>query len=67
MKSEFKEIYKCDHCNKLYQRKHACIKHEIACHKNPENHRVCFGCMHLCKKKKKLLMTVQWVVNLLNK
>lgn len=36
--------YKCDHCNKLYLRKHACEAHEPKCRKNPKNHRPCFGC-----------------------
>lgn len=49
MKIETREIYKCDHCNKLYQRKHACEKHEIMCSKNPDNFRACFGCKHLTK------------------
>lgn len=31
MKIEIKEVYKCDHCRKLYQRKKACIKHESLC------------------------------------
>ena len=47
MKIETKEIYKCDHCNKLYQIKNWCAKHEISCSKNPENDRPCFGCKHL--------------------
>ena len=50
MKIETKEIYKCEHCNKLYQIKSYCLKHEISCHKNPDNYRVCFSCNHLEKK-----------------
>jgi len=50
MKVETKEIYKCEHCRKLYQIKNACIKHEIECRKNPDNFRACFGCIHMDKK-----------------
>ena len=50
MKTEIKEIYKCEHCNKLYQIKSYCEKHEIVCSKNPNNQRACFGCNHLEKK-----------------
>ena len=51
MKIETREIYKCDHCNKLYQRKHAAINHEKACPKNPKNFRKCLDwCKHLRKK-----------------
>lgn len=46
---ETKEIYKCEHCNKLYQRKWLCEKHELICTKNPENKRACFGCNNLKK------------------
>jgi len=54
MKTEIKEIYKCDHCNKLYQIKSFAIKHEERCSKNPENFRACFGCEHLGKKDAKV-------------
>lgn len=47
MKIETKEIYKCEYCNKLYQIKSACYKHENICSKNPENDRACFTCRHL--------------------
>lgn len=50
MKIEIKEIYKCDHCNKLYQIKSWAEQHEEGCNKNPDNFRACFGCKHLCKK-----------------
>src|SRR5690606_2538475 len=46
MKVEIKEIYKCDHCNKLYQVKGAAERHEKSCHRNPDNERPCFGCNH---------------------
>lgn len=49
MKTEVREIYKCDHCNKLYQIKNACIIHERGCNKNPDNYRVCLSCRHLEK------------------
>jgi len=50
MKIETKEIYKCEHCNKLYQIKSKCLEHEKTCSKNPDNQRACFGCRHLEKK-----------------
>ena len=50
MKIETKEIYKCDHCNKLYQIKNSCLSHEKVCSKNPDNDRACFGCVNLTKK-----------------
>lgn len=49
MKTEIREIYKCDHCRKLYQRKKACLDHEKKCSKNPENTAICFGCFWLEK------------------
>lgn len=52
MKIEIKEIYKCGYCNKLYQIKSFCEKHEIQCHKNPDNYRQCLDyCPHLSKQK----------------
>ena len=51
MKTITKEIYFCDFCNKLYQRKHACIEHEKRCNSNPDNHRACFGCDYCVKKE----------------
>ena len=52
MKTEIKEVYKCDYCRKLYQRKHACIEHEPNCRKNPDNFQKCFdGCVNLIKKE----------------
>ena len=45
-----KEIYKCEHCNKLYQIKRFCESHELSCNKNPANQRACFRCVHLGKK-----------------
>ena len=50
MKIETRTIYKCDHCNKLYQMRHWCEIHEEGCFHNPDNHRDCFTCVHLIKK-----------------
>jgi len=55
MKIITKEIYKCDHCNKCYQIKSACERHETLCNKNPNNHRPCFECNKLTKKNIKFL------------
>ena len=51
MKTETKEVYKCDFCRRLYQVKGAAQKHEARCKKNPANDRPCFGCVHLTKKR----------------
>lgn len=53
MKTNTKPTYKCDHCNKLYQVKSACKRHEEElCRKNPKNHHRCFdGCRFLDKKE----------------
>ena len=50
MKTEIKEIYKCEYCNKPYQRKHNCLNHEKICFKNPDTERICFKCIFLEKK-----------------
>lgn len=50
MKTKTTEIYFCDHCNKVYQRKHNCVKHEDLCKKNPENIPLCYSC-EFCEKK----------------
>lgn len=44
-------IYKCEHCNKWYQRKHFAESHESICLRNPENKRPCYGCKNLTKKE----------------
>jgi len=49
MKIETKEIYKCDFCNKLYQRKWLCEKHEASCKKRPDYLRPCHDCKILKK------------------
>lgn len=51
MKVETKEVYKCDHCNKMYQRKWLCEKHENSCKKRPEYLRPCHSCKILKKVK----------------
>jgi len=59
MKTETKEIYKCEYCNKLYQIKSACIRHEPLCYKNPENIPACYNCSHLDKIDVKLLTEIE--------
>lgn len=44
-------IYRCEHCGKIYLRKHHCENHEEMCKKNPENFRACFGCNYLEKRE----------------
>lgn len=51
MITETKEVYKCEHCKKLYQVKQACENHEITCIKNPVNRRPCYGCPMMEKKE----------------
>lgn len=55
MKIETREIYKCDHCNKLYQRKWLCEKHESYCKKRPDYLRPCHTCKILRKQKETIL------------
>lgn len=44
-------LYICEHCNKKYQVKKACEKHEIYCFKAPDNYHKCFQhCKHLIKE-----------------
>ena len=50
MKIETKEIYKCEHCRKLYQVKKACEKHEAGCKKRPDYLRPCHSCKVLAKR-----------------
>ena len=55
MKTEIKEVYKCEYCNKLYQIKRFALEHEKMCSKNPDNKRDCLnGCNHLRKKYAKV-------------
>ena len=51
MKTETKEIYKCDFCKKLYQIRRFAELHEKFCSKNPDNDRKCFWCKYFKKKK----------------
>lgn len=51
MKTEIREVYKCDHCNKMYQIKSYALKHEKSCSKNPENERACLNCPFLEMKE----------------
>lgn len=45
-------IFICDHCKKKLFRKHAMVKHEETCIKNPQNLKACFnGCVHLRTKE----------------
>ena len=50
MKTETREIYRCDFCSKIYLRHNAAITHESRCTKNPANWRPCHSCTHLTKK-----------------
>ncbi len=50
MKKSTIDIFRCDHCNKLYQIKRWAELHEAGCYFNPENKRACLECAHLCKK-----------------
>lgn len=45
------EVYKCDYCGKNLIRKHAMIKHEKFCDRNPLNIKACFGCVFLTKEE----------------
>ena len=51
MKIGTREVYKCDYCNKLYQRKHFCEKHELSCKKRPDYLRPCHNCKILKKQR----------------
>ena len=43
--------YKCEHCKKKYERKHACADHEETCLKNPKNYRACLDSCEFLKRK----------------
>ena len=51
MKIETKEIYKCDYCKKIYQRKWLCEQHEEGCKKRPDYLRPCHSCKILKKQR----------------
>ena len=40
-------LYKCDHCGKKLQRKHAMVNHEAKCRSNPNNIKACFDCEYI--------------------
>lgn len=46
MKVKDVTMYTCDHCGKRLIRKHAMLKHEENCIKNPENIPACYDCNH---------------------
>lgn len=54
MKELTRTIYTCDHCNRKMFVKHAAVKHEVACTKNPDNWSACSGCEHLKEIKKQV-------------
>jgi len=58
MITETKEVYKCEHCRRLYQIKSACERHELRCNKNPETHRACYGCNHLQEERVDINITI---------
>jgi hypothetical protein len=53
-------LYICDHCNKRYEIKKACEKHESVCLKNPKNWRTCFRCKHFEKKEVDVYFSQPW-------
>lgn len=58
MITETREVYKCEHCRKMYQIKSACERHEPKCRKNPDNYQKCLdGCIHLVKKE------ISWTID----
>jgi len=40
-------IYECEFCRKYYKMKHAAVRHEKYCSKNPANQHACWGCKFL--------------------
>lgn len=50
MKTQLRNTYNCEYCNKLYVMKHHAERHEKYCKKNPANQHRCFQrCEHLIK------------------
>ena len=47
---EVKRVFRCEHCNKLFQLQTACAYHEKICNKNSENFRPCHSCPSLTKR-----------------
>jgi len=50
MKVKDVTLYICEYCGKRLIRKHAMIKHESNCPKNPKNIPACFNCEHCLKE-----------------
>jgi hypothetical protein len=55
MKIETREVYKCEYCNKMYQRKFLCERHEVACKERPDYMRPCHTCKNVQKKRETIL------------
>ena len=51
MKTNIREIYTCDYCNKHLFLRHAMENHEIKCVNNPLNFSACVGCINLTEIK----------------
>ncbi len=51
MKESVKTVYKCEYCGKNLLVKHAAIKHEKWCTKNPDNWPKCDGCIFISEVK----------------
>lgn len=49
MKTKEVTQYICEHCEKKYLRRHACLAHEVMCHYNPANKTCCYDCRFLEK------------------
>lgn len=56
MKSEVRKVFKCDHCNKMYQVERACVRHELMCKKNPEYMRPCHNCNNIEKVTETIIL-----------
>lgn len=46
VKKEVREIFRCEHCGKVYLIERYCVPHEDVCKKNPLNTHPCFDCKH---------------------
>lgn len=47
MKETTRIVYRCDYCKKNYLQRHAAVKHEKYCSRNPINFHICFDCIFL--------------------
>ena len=63
MITEIREIYKCEHCRKIYQIERFCELHELKCIKNPINFMACIDCDHAVKKT---MNYTKWIPCLIN-